>query len=236
MGRELVGGPTQSFEEQFSRREKIASVSVVDLVPQTQTLPPLYFNPGWLSQISDYEIPLRLAFESGRRVLSAELPDEPEEQKADRILRLFDVKNISKAHIVAHSVGSISAALAAIHGSELFEKATFINPAGLVPDDTAEDLIRRYRALLKQFPGFARALEIGSRQRIWDMARTITGFDMNDALRRIAGGIKTLVVQAEDDTLFPKDRTVVDEKVERVTVPGGHYSVDQAMLIALGGA
>lgn len=236
MGREQAGGPDLSFEGQLSQREEIMpGVFAVDLVPANQTSLPVYFNLGWNSQISDYETSLRLAFESGRRVLSAELPDEPEEQKAQHILHLFDAKKIRKTHLIAHSVGSISAALAAIKDSELFEKATFINPAGLIPGDTPEDLIRRYKSLLEQFRGFARAPEIGSIQRIKAMARTITSFDMNDALKRIAGlGINILTVQAEDDTLFPMGRTNIDEPIRKIIVPGGHYSVDQGMLLALG--
>lgn len=234
MTREAAFGPDFSFEGQLSQREEVhPGVFAIDLIPPRQASIPVYLNIGWNSHIDDYADPLRLAFNSNRRVLCAEFPDEPEEQKAEDILRLLKSKGIVKADFVAHSVGSISAALAAIKGYGLFEKATFINPAGLIPNDTPKELIRRYRALLQQLPGFTHQTEAGSTRKIFDMARIITGFDMNDALQRIAGEIKTLVVQAEDDTLFPRDRTVIDEKVERVTVPGGHYSVDRAMSLAL---
>lgn len=235
MTREMVGGSDFSFEEQFCRREEISpGVFAVDLVPLGQTSLPVYLNIGWNSRIEDYADSLRLAFDGDRRILCAEFPDEPEEQKAEQILSFFDAKKIHKADLVAHSVGTISAALAVLQDSSVFEKVTFINPASLIPDDTPEDLIRRYKSLLRQFRGFARAPEAGSIQRIKAMARTITGFDMNDALRRIAGfGINILTVQAEDDTLFPKDRTTIDGSIRKITIPGGHYSVNRGMFLAL---
>lgn len=234
MVREHAGGPDLSFEEQFSRREEVApGVFAVDLIPSRQVSVPVYLNIGWNSRIEDYVDSLRLAFDSNRRILCTELPDESEEQKADQILAFLKGKGITKADFVAHSVGAISAALAVLKGSTVVEKLTLINPASLIPDDSPKDLIRRYRSLLQQIPGVARQAETGSTQKIFDMARTITGFDMNDVLGRIASGIKILAVQAEEDTLFPKDRTSIDERVERLTIPGGHYSVGRAMPLAL---
>ena len=235
MTREQAGGPDLSFEGQLSHREEIMpGVFVVDLIPLNQASPPIYLNIGWNAQIEDYTDPLRLAFDNNRRILCAEFPDEPEEQKADQILDFLRGKGIVKADFVAHSVGAISAALAALKESAIVEKLTLINPASLIPDDSPKDLIRRYRHLLQQLPGFARATEIGSTQKIFDMARTITSFDMDDVLKRIAGfGINILAVQAEDDTLFPMDRTNIEGPIQKIKVPGGHYSMDRAMLIAL---
>lgn len=235
MGKEDAGSLVKSFEEQFARREEaIPGAFVVDLVPLNQASLPIYFNLGWNSDIGDYEAPLRLAYDSERRVLCAKFPEEPEDRKAEQILQILDLKKIRKAQLVAHSVGAISAALAAIKGASVFEKFTLINPAGLIPNDSPKDLIRRYINLLKELPGFARTAEVGSTQKIFDMARMITGFDMNKALREIVeAGVGVFTIHADGDTLFPVEKVRVDERIRKFTVSGGHYSIDQAMLLVL---
>jgi len=223
-----------SFEEQFLNVEYLQfgneRIPSIDISPEKPTGRPVLFVPGWNAKIDDYMAAIEELFRRGKRVLSAEFSGT-EDEKAEEIQDLVTGRNIIGADIIAHSVGSISTALAALKRPDIFHKMVFLNPASMVGEDSEKGLIRRYAQLLKEESNESVEQGEGGVRRFFDMARVITKFDMYSSLRRLRElGVSVTSVHALSDRLFPHERIELEASRQDwkniIIRPGGHLSID----------
>lgn len=174
---------------------------------------------------------------------------EAEYTKARALVDALNKKEIKTADIIAHSEG----ALAAIIAAEIFasqnqphriRNIVFVEPVGLIGSDNlrslfgrwvkmlSKDAVRLARGSMKEKGNLLRALNEANKYSISNPARTIreTGaiIDSNtyESLTRLKElGIKTSVIYAVGDTLYPIDRLLKTVKEKGGLDTTGFYSV-----------
>lgn len=229
------GGSFATFEQLFAVREynETLGVNVLDVSPN-QPEGTAYFSPGWNASIADYKNPISSLYYDSRRVLSAEFSPREEDKKANAIVEILERKGVEKVDFVAHSVGSISAVLAAEKLEDRVGKVILVNPPSMIGEESEKVLIGRYNDTMKKEGEDVNGSNNTTRKEFFDMARTIVNFDMFFHLTELQKkGVKVVTVHSVGDSLFPA-RRVCDESRSKgwsnfVIVPGGHMSISEHM-------
>lgn len=220
------------FDEQFSSvhtlefgEEKLSSI---DVSPELTRGNPILFIPGWNARIPDYKKAIELLVAAGRRVVSIE-PIGSEEEKADELLSLIELKGLENVDLIAHSVGSISASLAALQIPGKVRHLVLLNPP--MNENDPRNLIRKYKEMLN-FENAKNIADVGGRK-IFEMARVISTFDTNSVRERLTGiGTKVASIHGLSDILFlPPANVVSIEQSEngvddQFIIEGNHLQVD----------
>lgn len=164
---------------------------------------PILFVPGWNAKLSEYREALsRLVLEGKGRVISV-VPTGTEEEKVARLIRLIDLKGFNEVDVISHSLGAMSSVVAALRDARI-KRLVLLNP----PDEEydTKGLIKKYSEMLT-FEGTKNAAEVGARK-IYEMARTITAFDMHGMRERLSlVGTKVASIHGLSDVLFPPPPT-----------------------------
>ncbi len=221
-----------SFDEQFENVQTLEfgdeRVTAIDVIPERTNGNPVLFVPGWNAKLPDYRRAIELLVAGGRRVVSLE-PSGSEEEKARELLSLIDLKGLESVDFIAHSVGSISASLAALQIPERVRKIVFLNPP--VSEQDPNYLIRKYRKMLS-LEGARSAADVGGRK-IFEMSKVITSFDMSSVRERLAGiGTRVTSIHGLSDVLFPPPTTAVSIDQTEIgangefVIEGNHLQVD----------
>ena len=240
------GERNQLFEEQFSARENFQFANEVlpsiDIRPENSAgMRPIFFILGWNARIDDYKKAIqRIVVTGKRRVISFE-PAGTEEEKAKELIELLNLKGLEKISVIAHSVGAISSALAALEVPNRIKEMVFLNPASMMGSDTIRDLISRYSNLLKNQPDI-KVPEVSSGRKIFDMARIITSFDMYGVRKKLGDlGVKVVSIHGFSDTLFPPSKIEQEASSRNLAInsdvyfePGDHLKIDSFITKALG--
>lgn len=229
------GGSFVTFEQMFSVREQNEALGAKVLdISGYQPEGTVYFSPGWNSDINDYKNPISQLYFASKRVVSAEIAGD-EEEKADAINKLLVEKGIEETDFIAHSVGSISTVLAAEKFQGKVGKVILINPPSMIGADESTDLIRRYKSLMKEEG--EQKTDVGnsvSRRSFFDMAKTITEFDMYAHILKLkAQGVDVITAHCAGDRLFPAGKVCIEARTRGwdnfVIEQGGHMSVGALM-------
>lgn len=162
-----------NFETQFAQREHFdlagGNAEVVDITPEKlKDETPLFFAPGWGSDIPVYKGTLEVLSGENRRVISlnhprrggdlkahateealAKYPEEEEEtlRRAYNILAILEQKKIEQVDAIAHSQGALDITMAAMLHPEKFRNIVYFAPVGLVGHD---DIPRLFKGFLDQ--------------------------------------------------------------------------------------
>jgi hypothetical protein len=228
-----------SFEEQFEDIEVLEfgdeKLSSIDISPEKTSGIPILFVPGWNARLPDYRKAIELLVAAGRRVISLE-PAGEEEEKARELLSFIDLKGLERIDLIAHSVGSISASLAAVQLPDRVKRLVLLNPP--VSEHDPKNLIRKYRDMLS-LEGAKGVADVGGRK-IFEMAKVITSFDMITVRERLTGiGTKVTSIHGVSDVLFPPPPTAIplnddtNGAHDQFSVEGNHLHVDQFIPHAL---
>lgn len=197
------------FEVQFSQREQFGTkeINVLDISPENPT-GTVFLALGWNTTIDDYKDPIGQVYSAGNRIVTAELTGS-EEQKAEQIENILNSKEIERTNLIAHSVGAISAVLAADRSFSI-RRMVLLNPASMIGRDSIKDIISRYKTLMQEeLSGREQGESMVTHRSFIEMAKTIVGFDMYGYLKKLdKRGVDIISVHGTHDTLFPAKRVL----------------------------
>lgn len=240
---ETVASEDSNFEQQFQHKEKLTfpegKVTVVDVSPEVLTdSTPVIIAPGWSENYYTYRKTLKVAFDSGRRILTVgyfqkggeepldtEYP-EVELRKARLLLDALESKGIKKTDVIAHSEGAINTLIAAMLEPDQFRNVVLDKPAGLIGKDTRANLTGRFLKLILQeaiarpklFTDPTSGIRAAGRtaryivenpKRILDEMDVLTNFDITELMIRLwEQGVMFSVISGVNDPLFPVKRQI----------------------------
>ena len=180
-------------------------------------------------------------------------PDLPKEElrKANTIIGLLDQKKLGKVDVIAHSEGAINVCIAAMLHPEKFTGRTIVlySPAGLIGKDSIFRLQKgagatksrtetmsefpiteaetQYLTATKNItPDYMKANPLRAVKELWAISQA----QIENMLRYLrAIGIKIVVIEGVDDTMFPMDKMQQNVKKDFVdgflSVRGGHMQI-----------
>lgn len=174
---------------------------------------------------------------------------EAEYTKARALVDTLNKKEIKTVDIIAHSEGALSATIAAeIFASqnqpERIRNIVFVEPVGLIGTDRLKNLVGRWGSMMaKDTARFARG-SVNDKRNLLRASNEATKYVVSNPLRTIREGksiaasdiygslsrleelgIKTSVIHAVDDTLFPMERVLETAKEKGSLDTTGFYSV-----------
>ncbi|OHA78639.1 MAG: hypothetical protein A2V96_02975 [Candidatus Yonathbacteria bacterium RBG_16_43_6] len=232
--------------------EQEFTIDSIDLKPEKEKTPiPVLFAPGWGFTPETLNQSFEVLVENGRRVISlahiressqvkSDKHVSPELQKAYALLALLDKKHIEKVDAVAHSEGSINLAIAALEHPEKFRNIVFINPAGMIGENTfPKHIFKFYTEVFQDFKASLRGKGVFKSVLIEykEIAkyflsnpalslREAVAISQADILQMISElkqhNIGVSVISGVDDKIIPMDK--LQEKVSSNSI-NGFYSV-----------
>jgi len=172
---------------------------------------------------------------------------EAEYTKARALVDTLNKKEIKTIDIIAHSEGTLSAIIAAeIFASEgqpqRIRSIVFVEPVGLIGKDQLKNLVGRWGSMMAKDTGrfvidsrkknmlraFLEATKYTSSNplRTLSEAKVISASDIYDSLSHLKElGIKTSVIHAVGDSLFPMEKVLKEAKAKGGMGTTGFYSV-----------
>lgn len=237
----------QSLPEQFDNKDNLVELNgkkirVVDIAPaERKTEVPTLIMPGFSATPEALKDSILRTAEAGRRVISAYAPHgievqeergadlpEAEARKLEMMMRLIDAKGPDKVNVIANSESSIYVAAAAMLYPEKFSHIVFVEPAGLIGEDSFLELIKRVLADIKEEKthdaekekvAYPSPASVGIKSVLSNIrasikeVQAIAQADIFTALEKIhESGIGVSIIHAVDDKVFPMDR--VQQKME----------------------
>ncbi|OGY48953.1 MAG: hypothetical protein A3B89_04565 [Candidatus Buchananbacteria bacterium RIFCSPHIGHO2_02_FULL_40_13] len=203
--------------------------NIIDINPTEKKFEtPVIVAPGWGKIVEPFkENSLKVIAEEGRRILSLdhlrkiEIKNIPEGvpaeeiQKALAILDVLDQKEIDRADAVGHSEGGLYLALAASIKPEKFRNLVFVDPAGMIGQDSFFDLAYRFAIkegrqsklpplmMLKAMMEYVGQNPAMSFKEVKQMSQA----DIYEVLKYLKKqGLGLAFVFGVDDVVFPMDR------------------------------
>lgn len=223
-------------------------IEIVDRTPrEPKSVIPVLIAPGWGETPKVLEDVIEEVVKADRRAIALKYvgakgsrfektPLAVEIAEAEALLEFLDNKGVDKIDSIAHSSGAISIAIAASINPEKFRNIIFVDPAGMIGNDTFPRLLGRfskkvihdtYQALKnqnKRKPAL-RLLKEGGKFIIQHPVQGLKEavaisrsdiYDMVQELRR--SGIKIGVMAGIEDAVFPME--LVQNRVKAGTVDG----------------
>lgn len=215
---------------------------------------PIIIAPGWSEDSQHMEIQAKELEAFGYHTLiishprTGKLPDKPFSkekciyppagfQRSLNIIGQLEDSGWNKVDVIAHSQGCIDATVAAILPPEKFNLLLFLNPAGLLENDSFVRLVARYSSQLLQDPDYHRYRSFKhvfkNPYRAYKEAKSVAGVDIRYSLLHLRQkhDIKVAIVTGTEDPVFPIHRLhhLAPEAADNAlhvdyftTVPGDH--------------
>ncbi len=246
--------------KQFDNPEKInlggegedrENIEIVDISPrELKTEVPTIMLPGFTVTPAALKDAILRTAQAGRRVISAYAPHgidikekrtdlpEAELRKLELLLKIIEAKKLDKVNVIANSESAIYATAAAVLYPEKFADIVYMEPAGLIGDDSFLKLILRTQSDDKMFKKHKDSLqplkypsspEIGKKSIRSDILASIkeviaiSKADITPGLEEIhKQGVGVSIIHAADDRIFPMEKV---QKMVKGKMIDGFYSV-----------
>lgn len=233
-------------------------VFVVDISPEELTYEiPTIIMPGFSATPEALKDSILRTAEDGRRVISAYAPHgievaeqrsdlpEAEMRKLELLLTLIEAKGLEKVNVISNSEASIYVTAAAVLYPEKFSNIVYVEPAGLIGDDSFFQLLRRTHQDIQEekkhkasqtmvkFPSPSnvgpKSIMAGIGASIKEI-QAIAKADITPGLIAIhEAGVGVSIIHAVDDKIFPMDRVQQMLKAHMIhglySVKGTHNSI-----------
>lgn len=245
----------QHLLQQFDSPEKVEfgdkAIEVVDVTPESsKTETATLMMPGFSATSEALKDAILRTAEAGRRVISfkephgidvtqreTELP-EAEARKLELILQLVEKKGLDKVNVISNSESAIYVTAAAALYPEKFENIVFIEPAGLIGEDSFMELLKRFvqdakeqgrQDKSKEKVKYPSPASVGIKSVLSDLfasikeVKAIAHSNIAPALEQVhKSGIGVSIIHAVDDKIFPIERV---QKMVKADMIDGFYSV-----------
>ena len=250
----------ENQETSTPQKEQIRRVAgdleVTDIVPENlRDDVPVVVIPGWGETPATHTDTLNTIANLQRRAIAIKIPrlggtrakdgyPESEYNKALALIDTLNKKEVKTVDVIAHSEGAIPTIIAALNNPRRFRGIVFVDPAGLIGEDSliklsarftgmlAKDALRMAKAppdvklnMLRATREAAKSFLANPKRGVQEV-NTIAASDIYEmliALREI--GIKVSVIHGINDSLFPIEKVLkaAGEKGGLDTI--GFYSV-----------
>jgi len=242
-----------SFDTKFEESSETIKlpdrqIDIVDIKPEyPKSDIPVLIAPGYAETTEIFKGSTQIIYEEDREVIalnhprhidkrmsSADISDSEEAElpqvaldRATDLLDIIESKNLDKVDVIAHSQGGIDVAIAASIQPEKFRNIVFVDPGGMIGQDTLPRLLGRFSkkmihdSYLQRKEGLKYMAENPARALKEGIA--ISQAEIDQMLLDLkASGIGIIIIHGVDDPVFPMERV---QQVAETEMLDGFLSV-----------